>query len=82
MSMFKWKKNQSHWMLRYIFLRKLIKVVFLIINYHIIPCVTLTILTIFMNFEIIKRLLTLKNKTIQWYELYENLLAVFSNCDH
>jgi len=49
-------------MLRYIFLRKLIKVVFLIINYHIFPYVTLTILTIFINFEIIKRLLTLKNK--------------------
>ena len=35
-----------------------------------------------MNFEIIKRLLPLKNKTIQRYELYENLLTVFSNGDY
>ena len=47
-----------------------------------LPYFTLTILAIFMNFEIIKRLLPLKNKTIQRYELYENLLTVFSNGDY
>jgi len=59
------KKKLISLNLVYIYLRKLINVIFLIINYLIFPYFILTILTIFMNFEIIKRLLTLKNKTIQ-----------------
>ena len=59
------KKKLISLNLVYIYLRKLINVIFLIINYLIFPYFILAILTIFMNFEIIKRLLTLKNKTIQ-----------------